>query len=118
MYLKGGGVVDVLGVEYARLTNQRVYMQTNLNALTQEQKQIALNPINLFKVKRDGCMRGQFCVDGQPQIEGESQTIVNTFLMLLTSIAAKEKCHIVTVGVAGTYLSAEMDDFLLMQFKE
>ena len=93
-------------------------MQTDLDALIEEQKNIAGSPINLVKVKRDGCVKEKFCVDEQPQIECESQTVVNTFLMLLALIASKETCHIVTVGVAGTYLNAEMDYFLLMKFKE
>ncbi len=38
-------------------------------------------------------------------------------LMLILSIAAKEKCHVVTADVAGAYQNAEMDDFILAKFK-
>ena len=33
------------------------------------------------------------------------------------SIAAKEKQHVMTADVAGAYLSAEMDDFVMVKFK-
>ena len=38
-------------------------------------------------------------------------------LMLVMSISAKEKQHIVTADEAGAYLNAEMDDFILVTFK-
>ena len=37
--------------------------------------------------------------------------------MLLLSIASKEKHHVVTADIAGAYLNAEMDDFVLVKFK-
>ena len=104
----GGPVIEVMGAEYAQLTNQRVHIQTDLDVLTQEQKNIAFNPINLIKVKQDGRVEGQFRVDEQQQVQRESHNIVCMFLMQLPSIAAKERCHIVTDGVAGAYLNAEM----------
>ena len=100
--------IEVMGAEYAQLTNQRVHIQTDLDALTQEQKNIVFNPINLVKVKWNGCVEGQFCMDGQPQVQCESHNRVNMFQKQLASIAAKERLHIVTDGVAGAYLNAEM----------
>ena len=50
-YSGGEPDIEVMGAEYAQLTNQRVHIQTDLDALTQEQKNIVFNPINLVKVK-------------------------------------------------------------------
>ena len=64
-YTGGEPVIEVMGAEYAQLTNQKVHIQTNLDALSQEQENIAFNPINLVKVQQDGHVEGQLCVDWQ-----------------------------------------------------
>ena len=83
--------------EYAQRNDQKVYKYTDQEALTQDQKDKGLKPVDLVKVKRDGRVKGRFCVDGQPQREYipreqcASPKITNMLLMLILSIAAKEK---------------------------
>ena len=119
----GEPVIEVMYDEYAQLNNQKVYKFTDQDALIQNQKDKSLNPINLVKVKRHGQVKGCSCADGQPQQEYipreqcASSTISNTSLMLILLIAAKEKHHVVTANVAGAYLNAKMDDFVLVKFK-
>ena len=109
--------------EYAQLQDKRVYKDDiDQDAITDEEDRMALSPIDLVKVKRDGRVKGRSCVDGRPQREHipkeqcASPTIANTSLMLMMSIAAKEKRKVATADVAGAYLHADMDDFVLVKF--
>jgi len=109
--------------EYGQLDDKRVYSDdVDQDAITDEDDRNALNPIDLVKVKRDGRVKGRSCVDGRkqrefiPKEQCASPTIANSSLMLMMSIAAKEGRKIATADVAGAYLHADMDDYVLVKF--
>mmetsp|Transcript_5587 Transcript_5587/g.8159 ORF Transcript_5587/g.8159 Transcript_5587/m.8159 type:complete len:310 (+) Transcript_5587:361-1290(+) len=109
--------------EYVQLRDKLVYKDdVDQDAITDEDDRKALNPIDLVKLKRDGRVKGRSCVDGRPQREHipkeqcASPTIANNPLMQIMSVAAKERRKVATADVAGAYLHADMDDFVLVKF--
>jgi hypothetical protein len=82
----------------------------------------ALRAINLIKEKRDGRLKGRTVADGRPQrslytkYETASPTVSTDALMLSIMIDAHEGRDVATADVAGAYLKADMDDFVIMKF--
>ena len=119
----GADAAAAMLAEYVQLRDKRVYSDdVDQDAITDEDDRMALNPIDLVKLKRDGRVKGRSCVDGRPQREHipkeqcASPTIANNSLMLIMSVAAKERRKVATADVAGAYLHADMDDFVLVKF--
>ena len=108
--------------EFAQLEHLSVYEVLDPNTLTQEQKRGALRALNLIKEKRDGKLKGRTVADGRPQraiynkSETASPTVSTDALMLSILIDAHEGRDVGTADVAGAYLKADMDDFVIMKF--
>ena len=75
-----------------------------------------------MKEKRNGVLKGRTCADGRSQksLYGKSQTasptVATDALFLTILVDAYEKRDVGTADVAGAYLKAVMDDFVLMKF--
>ena len=77
---------------------------------------------NLFKEKRNGKLKGRTCADGRSQrtlydkSQTASPTVSNDVLILTIIIEAFDGRDVATGDVAGAYLKAYMDDFVIMKF--
>jgi len=108
--------------EFAQLEELSVFEAVKPDSITKTQKREALRAINLIKEKRDGRIKGRTVADGRPQrslydkSETASPTVSTEALLLSIIVDAHEGRDVATADVAGAYLKAEMDDFVLMKF--
>jgi hypothetical protein len=90
--------------------------------LTHEQKLNALRALNLLKEKRNGDLKGRTVADGSkqkglyPRSETASPTVSTIALILTILIDAYERRDVATADVAGAYLKATMNDYVLIKF--
>ena len=79
--------------------------------------------MNLIKEKRCGKIKGRTCADGRPQrqlyerSETSSPTASSDAIILTLIINAMENRDMATANVAGAYLNADMDDYVLMRLE-
>lgn len=112
---------EALMAEFAQLEDLEVFEALDPSVLTRQQKVGALRAINLIKEKRDGRLKGRTVADGRPQrflyskAETASPTVSADALILSLMIDAKEGRDVATADVAGAYLKADMDDFVIMK---
>ena len=108
--------------EFAQLEDLSVFEGLDPNTLTSTQRKHALRAINLIKEKRCGKLKGRTVADGRPQrtlydkADTTSPTVSTDALMLSLMIDAAEHRDVATADVAGAYLKADMDDFVVMRF--
>ena len=118
----GKAAEEALMKEFAQLEELDVYKSVNVRTLTKEQRRGALRAINLIKEKRDGVLKGRTVADGRAQrslfekSQTASPTVATDTLLLTILIDAHENRDVGTADVAGAYLKALMDDFVLMKF--
>ena len=96
----GDNAIEALSKEYSQLDNLRVFAPADALQLTMEQKEAALNAIDLIKHKRCGCVKGVLSLEG-----------------FITSVAidAMEKRDMAITDVAGAFLKADMPDYVLLR---
>jgi hypothetical protein len=88
--------------------------------LSEEQKKGALESLMFLKEKRDGTIKGRACADGRKQREGSNKSdatspTVSLEAVLITSIIdAFEGRDVAIVDVPGSFLTADMDEEVLM----
>ena len=98
------------------------YEAIDPTVLTQQQRRDALRAINLIKEKRDGQLKGRTVADGSVQrslyekSETASPAVATDALILSIIIDAHEGRDVATADIAGAYLKAYMNDFVLMKF--
>ena len=113
---------EALMTEFAQLEELSVFEAIDPQTLTSDQRRTALRAINLIKEKRSGKLKGRTVADGRPQrslydkSETASPTVSVDALMMSLMIDAKEGRDVATADVAGAYLKADMDDFVVMKF--
>ena len=118
----GRAAEEALMQEFAQLESLDVYEAVDSRLLTIEQRRGALRAINLIKEKRDGKLKGRTVADGSVQrslydkSETASPTVATDALLLSIIIDAHEGRDVATADVAGAYLKAYMDDFVIMKF--
>jgi Reverse transcriptase (RNA-dependent DNA polymerase) len=118
----GRAAEEALMKEFAQLQDLNVYEPVNARLLTPEQRKGALRAINLIKEKRNGILKGRTVADGRIQrplyekSETASPTIATDALMLSIIVDAYEGRDVATADIAGAYLKAYMDDFVIMKF--
>ena len=118
----GKAAEAALMTEFSQLEDLDVYEAIDPAQLTRAQKKAALRAINLFKEKRNGKLKGRTCADGRSQrnlydkSQTASPTVSTDALMLSIIIEAFENRDVATADVAGAYLKASMDDFVVMKF--
>ena len=117
----GDRAVEALLEEFCQLDDKGVFEPKDAKILTGQQKRDALRAINLIKEKRCGKLKGRTCADGRSQRglytkeQTASPTVSTDSLMLSLMIDALEQRDVATADVAGAYLHAEMDEFVLIK---
>ena len=117
----GQAAWDALTAEFAQLDYKGAYEPVHATDLSETQQKGALRIINLIKEKRDGHLKGRSVADGQPQCafytkeETSSPTATPESVLLTALIDTVEDWHVVVADVTGTYLNADMDDFVLIR---
>jgi len=102
--------------EYKQLVDMCVLGRIDYDTLTNTQKELALNAVNLIKEKRDGKVKGRTCANGStqrsyvPREEARSPTMSLEALMALLIIFAHEKRATAAFDVPGAYLHADMPE--------
>ena len=119
----GDAARDAMRAEFRQLDQKGVFEPIMAQALTRETRAQALRCINLIKEKRCGKIKGRTCADGRPQrklyerSETSSPTASSDAIMLTLAIDALEGRDVATADVAGAYLNAEMNDYVLMRLE-
>ena len=117
----GDKAVEALLEEFCQLDDKSVFKPLDAASLTGEQKKEALRAINLIKEKRCGRLKGRTCADGRAQRglytkeQTASPTVSTDALMMTLMIDALEQRDVATADVAGAYLHADMDDFVIIK---
>ena len=118
----GKAAEAALMTEFSQLEDLDVYKAIDPATLTREQKKAAMRAINVFKEKRNGTLKGRTCADGRSQRKlydksrTASPTVSTDALMISIIVDAFEARDVATADVAGAYLKAFMDDFVIMKF--
>lgn len=108
--------------EFAQLEDQDVYEAIHASSLTKEQRKAVIRALNLIQEKRDGSLKGRTVADGRLQrglydkSQTASPTVSTDALILSIIIDAYERRDLGTADVAGAFLKALMDDFVVMKF--
>ena len=109
--------------ELKQLKDLDVFKAVHASSLTEKQKREALREITVLKEKRDNTLKGRTCADGRsqrgryPKEETASPTLSNDSAMLNLITAAIEGRDVAIADVAGAYLKADMNDFVLMKLE-
>ena len=113
--------IDALMKEFAQLHNQETFDPVHAHSLTKEQREAALQSVNLIKEKRNGDIKGRSCADGRKQrslyTKGEmsSPTLSSESLLMLLCVDAIEECDTTFCDLAGAYLNALMKELVHMK---
>ena len=119
----GRRAVEVLYNEFLQLNNKDVFEALNASSLSKEEKQGALRAINLVKEKRDGSLKGRTVADGRKQrdlydkADTTSPTVSVDALLLTLIVDAYEGRDVAICDIAGAYLNALMDEFVVMKLE-
>ena len=119
----GNAAKEAMKQEFKQLDEKGVFDPIFPGELSASTKSQALRCINVIKQKRCGKIKGRTCADGRPQrgmyekAETSSPTASSDAIMLTLIIDAVERRDVATADVAGAYLDAEMDDFVLMKLE-
>ena len=119
----GDAARDAMKKEFRQLDDKGVFEPVLSQDLQPEAKSQALRCINVIKQKRCGKIKGRTCADGRPQrglydkSETSSPTASSDAILFTLVIDAVERRDVATADVAGAYLNAEMEDFVLMRLE-
>jgi hypothetical protein len=119
----GQVALDALFQEILQLHDLDFFNALVANDITKEQKRGALRAISVIKEKRCGKRKGRTVADGRPQKalytkdETTSPMISTDALMMSIMIDAWERRDVVTADVAGAYLHAEFEDFVILRME-
>jgi hypothetical protein len=113
---------NALMQEFQQLDDLTVFIPRYASELTDDEKRAALRALNLLKEKRDGSLKGRTVANGSKQrsLYDKSETASPTVSIdsLITSflIDVFEGRDAGICDVAGAYLKAMMDDFVILKF--
>ena len=119
----GDAARDAMSAEFRQLDEKGVFEPVNPDSLDPDVTRQALRCINVIKQKRCGKIKGRTCADGRPQrnlydkSETSSPTASADAIMLTLIVDALERRDVATADVAGAYLNANMDDYVLMKLE-
>ena len=108
--------------EMRQLHDRDVMMPVHKNYLMPEQRKEALAYLMFLKHKRCGKVKGRGCADGWKQrayITKEESTapMVSTEAVFLTAVIdALENKNVAVLDVPGTFMQAEIDELVHVQF--
>ena len=119
----GDAARDAMRAEFRQLDEKGVFDPVPPNSLDLNATKQALRCINVIKQKRCGKIKGRTCADGRPQrnlyekSETSSPTASSDAIMLTLIVDALERRDVATADVAGAYLNADMEDYVLMKLE-
>ena len=117
----GDAARDAMRREFRQLDEKGVFEPIHAAEIGPDVKKQALRCINVIKEKRCGKIKGRTCADGRPQrnlydkTETSSPTASSDAILLTLVIDALERRDVATADVAGAYLNADMEDYVLMR---
>ena len=119
--LFGQRAVDAMLKEFAQLDDRAVFRGVMASSLTEKQKKGALSAINLIKHKRDNEVKGRTVANGKKhrhlysKEQSTSPTISHDAMMISLVIDAIEGRDVAIADIAGAYLFADMDEYILLR---
>jgi len=119
--LFGEKALEAMVSEYSQLDKLSVFLPRWASSLSYEEKNAALNIIDLIKEKRSGKIKGRTVVDGRGQrescnkIDTSSPALVTEGFMGTLVIDAEEGRDVVIADVAGCFLKAKQPDYALLR---
>ena len=115
--------VSAIENEYKQMDTLNVFQPLYFKNIPPNQKQNILNAIDSIKEKRCGKIKGRTVVDGRKQLDLYNKAEVSSpalslegFVSTLVVDAAEER-HVVIADVAGAFLKARMDDFVVVRLQ-
>jgi hypothetical protein len=117
----GDAARDALRKEFRQMVDKRVYTPLRRADLTPAQRKHVLRAVNVIKEKRCGKLKGRHCADGSIQRDWydkhdtSSPTLSIDSLFLSLLIDAREGRDVATADIAGAYLNADMDEFVVLR---
>ena len=120
----GDDAVKAIVKEVKQLDDKETFKPVRRRELTAEQRHGALESITTVTKKRCGRVKGRTCADGRKQreyvskAEASSPTVSLEGLMTIILTAAHEDRQVLVADIAGAYLNADMDDFVVMKFRD
>ena len=119
--LLGKKTLAAMAQEYEQFDDLEVFEPQFEHELAHETKQSALRAINLIKIKRSGKIKERAVTDGSVQrnfiSKEDSTSPAAHYDSLIASVVidAMEDRDVATYEIAGTYLKAQMDDYVIIQ---
>jgi hypothetical protein len=109
--------------ELKQLHMRETFAPQHISDLTEEEKQESLESLMFLKEKRDGMIKGRACADGRKQREkavpggATSPMVAVESVMITAAIEAHERRNVVVVDIPGAFLSADMDEVVIMAIR-
>jgi hypothetical protein len=106
--------------ELMQLHMRETFTPQNVKELSSEQKRGALDSLMFLKEKRNGTIKGRACADRRKQREKSdagavtSPTVTLESVLITSTIKAFEKREFAVVDIPGAYLSADIDEEVIM----
>ena len=119
----GQRAVDAMVKEYEQLEGLKVFTPVNPTTLPFKSKKDSLNAIDLIKEKRSGKIKGRTVCDGRKQrtvyttAEVSSPALSQDGFFASLAIDALEGRHIATSDIAGAFLKADQDDYVIVKLR-
>ena len=120
----GDDAIKAIVKEGKHLDNKGIFAPLKASKLSREHKNRALESITMVTNKHCGKVEGRTCADGRKQqeymtkAEASSLTVSLEGLMTIILTATHKDRQVLVSDIAGAYLNTEMDDFVVMKFKD
>jgi hypothetical protein len=114
---------EVVSKELLQLHMRDTFKPQDAEELSTNQKKGALESLMFLKEKRDGTIKERICADGQKQREtakpgaATSPTVPLKYVLITSTIEAYEGREVAVVDIQGAYLSADMDEEVIMPLR-
>jgi hypothetical protein len=111
---------EAVSEELMQLHMKDTFEPQDVKTLTGDQKKSALESLMFLKEKRDGAIKGRTCEYGRKQREGStkseatSPTVALESVLITATIYAFERNDVTIVDVPGSFLTADMDEEVIM----
>jgi hypothetical protein len=114
---------EAVSKELKQLHTRERFTPQHSNDLSDSQKQKALESLMFLKEKRDGTIKGRACAEGRKQREttvpgaATPPTVALESVLITATIDAYEERDVAIVDVPGEFLSADMDEEVIMTIR-
>jgi hypothetical protein len=111
---------EAVSKELMQLHMKETFEPQDVKTLTGDQKKSALESLMFLKEKRDGTIKGKTRADGRKQREVStksdttSPTVALESVLITATIDAFERRDVAIVDVPGAFLTADMDEEVIM----